>query len=109
MAPSRETEAANGSYLLIHEEQLLIDIGCMEPVAVHGLLGLVNLGETFLTCYFRWRPVRSDGALLVREKVLAHVIARPRGSVTPGGDFDRWLSAQLIAANPIEAALALLH
>ena len=82
--------------LLIEDEQVLTDIACVDPISVHGILGLVNLGETFLTCYYRWRPVKNECGLIVREKAVAHVIERPRSSVLPNGSFDRWLSSQSV-------------
>jgi hypothetical protein len=80
--------------LIIDNEATLCDIGCMEPVPVHGLLGLVNLGDTFLSCYYRWRPIKMERGLLVRERTLALVIVRPRSSALPGGRFDASLRTQ---------------
>lgn len=79
--------------MLIRDENILAEIACIEPVAAHGLLGVVNLGETFLTCYFRWRPVRWTAGSMIREKVVVAAIEMPRDAAFKGGRIDRWLSS----------------
>jgi hypothetical protein len=95
--------------MLIQDEGLLADIACIEPIAVHGLLGVINLGDTFLACYYRWRPIRYDaGGNLMREKSVALTLLLPRNSARPGGKVDRWLNAQPVAKE-IAEALAMRH
>jgi hypothetical protein len=94
--------------MIIQDEGLLADIACIEPVAVDGLFGLVNLGETFLTCFYRWRAVKWENGVLVREKVISLVISRPRTSLISCGCFDRWLVAQPSAQAAAEPS-ALSH
>lgn len=93
--------------MLIQEESLLADIACIEPIAVHGFLGLVNLGETFLACYFRWQAVKSEGGIIVRERVPAISLLQPRCAAIPGGRFDQWLSVQPTART--DRTIALVH
>jgi hypothetical protein len=85
--------------LLIEDENILGEVAGMEPVPVDGLLGLVNLGDTFLTCYYRWVPLKFENGILVREKHVTLVITSPRVSVRPGGTFDTWLSAQRVVSD----------
>ena len=35
-------------------EKLIADFGCIEPVYVDGVAGLLNWGTNFATLYFRW-------------------------------------------------------
>jgi len=97
--------------VLVRDERLLTEISYIEPIAVHGLLGYVNLGDTFLACYFRWKPVKLEAGGMGREKSPAVVLIRPRCSVIPGGILDRWLNAAPLAERVVAVPdlAALMH
>jgi len=79
--------------MLIRDENTLAEIACIDPIGAHGLLGVVDLGGTFLTAYYRWRPLRWAAGHLIREKVVCAVIGMPRDAAFKGGRIDRWLSS----------------
>jgi hypothetical protein len=64
--------------LLIEDETMLCDIACIDPLPAHGLLGLVNLGDTFLLCLYRWRPTKVENGVVQREKTVTTTIMLPR-------------------------------
>lgn len=76
------------------DDRLMADIACLDPIYADGVLGLVNLGTTFMEVFYRWRPLRAEGGVLIQERTASHVIVRPLASVTAGGSYHRILSAQ---------------
>lgn len=93
--------------MLITDERTLADIACIEPIPVDGVLGLINLGETFLTCYFRWRAVKFENGATVYERTPAHVILRPRSAAL--APFGEWLNAQRAPEQVAHQMIGLTH
>jgi hypothetical protein len=79
--------------MMISDREMLVDVSCLEPVATHGLLGVVDLNGTFLMVFFRWR-VKSEDGVLIRERVPHHAVELPRNAAEAGSIIDRWLGAQ---------------
>lgn len=73
----------------------------LEPIYAAGIAGLVQFGEDFMTCFFRWGFHQENG-LMVREKIPALAIIRPVSSVSSDGTFARRLAAQRVAVEVVQ-------
>lgn len=63
------------------DEALLKQIGLLEPIYADGILpgGLINLGPTFGTVYFRYVPLPKDANAVPRfQKVPCLYLIRPQ-------------------------------
>ena len=54
------------------DERLMAEFACLDPVYVDGIARMTNLGATFSTFYWRWRPTEHGC-----EKAPAMVVVRP--------------------------------
>ena len=68
--------------MLRTDGDLLAEFSCLDPLYVDGIAGLVNLGDTFATCFFRWAAAKAEGGLIVQERMPAVYLVRPRASIT---------------------------
>lgn len=78
--------------MLITDERTLAAIACIEPIHVDGMIGVIDLGETFLTCFYRLRAVKFDAGQMVYEREPVLSLVRPRHSLVPGTLMARILS-----------------
>lgn len=92
------------------DNDMMADIACMTPIYVDGVLGVINLGANFMTCYFRWRAIRSDETgRIVYEKSVAHVLVRPRASILQAdGPYASMLAQQGVPRESLDR-MALAH
>jgi hypothetical protein len=81
--------------LLITDERMLAAISCIEPTHADGILGVVDLGDAFLTCYYRKRPIKFEGGQVVYERDPVVNLLRPRSALVPGSLIERMLTRQM--------------
>lgn len=84
------------------DERLMADFGCLDPVYVDGVAGVLNLGANFAMLFYRWAPMKQHGALVTCEQVPAVCIIRPRASLLCDHTcaFTQMLNAQHVPERP---------
>jgi hypothetical protein len=76
------------------DAQLIGDFACLDPVYVDGIVGTLNLGETFATLYFRWTPRPGENGQVLFERTPAVYLVRPHASIvcTPDCRLKKWIN-----------------
>lgn len=68
--------------MLEMDERLVADFGCVDPIYVDGVAGILNLGQNFGMLFYRMVPVCSEGGGIALQQAPAVYLVRPKASVT---------------------------
>jgi hypothetical protein len=92
--------------------RLLSEFAGLEPIYVDGIFtdGIMNLGATFATPYFRWTLTgHVNNGVIAMERQPALLLIRPRSSLLPHSPLAKLLDAQPCPKDAVSELRLLAH